>query len=231
MKSIVFDAGAIISLTINDLLWLLEPLKKRFRGDFYISKEVKKEIVDKPLTTTKRFKFEALKVLHYIDNGTISIVDNEEIRKKTNLLLELANNSFIAYNNPINVVHYGEMSGIATAIFNNSDAYVVDERTTRLLTENPNKLKNILRHTLHADIKINYNELKEFQKLIKNIRIIRSVELVTIAYELGLLDKYLTNIPNPRQTLLDSVLWGVKISGCAVSKREVEQILKIESKR
>ena len=230
MKSIVFDAGGIISLAINDLLWLLEPLKKRFKGDFHISKAIKKEIVDKPLKT-KRFKFEALKVLHYIDNGTISIIDNNEIRKQTGLLLELANNSFIAHSHPINIVHYGEMSGIATAIFNNSDAYVIDERTTRTLIENPDKLKNILRHTLHTGIKIDYIKLKEFQKLTKNIRIIRSVELVTIAYELRLLDKYLTDIPNPRQTLLDSVLWGVKLNGCAVSKREIDQILKIESKR
>ena len=230
MKSIVFDAGGIISLTINDLLWLLEPLKKGFNGDFYVSKAIKKEIVDKPLTT-KRFKFEALKVLHYIDNGTVSIVDNKEIKKKTELLLDLANNSFIANNQPINIVHYGEISGIATALFNNSAAFVIDERTTRTLIEDPNRLKNILRHTLHTDIKINYNKLKEFQKLIGNIKIIRSVELVTIAYELGLLDKYLTNIQNPRQTLLDSVLWSVKLNGCAVSKREIEQIIKLEIKR
>ncbi|MBL7054947.1 hypothetical protein ISS05_04285 [Candidatus Woesearchaeota archaeon] len=230
MKSIVFDAGPIISLAINDLLWLLEPLKKRFKGNFYISKGIKQEIVDKPLKT-KRFKFEALKVLNYIENGTISIVDNEDIRKKTELLLDLANNSFIAHNHPINIVHYGEMSGIATAILNNSDAYAVDERTTRTLIENPDKLKNILRHTLHTRIKIDYSKLKEFQKLTKNIKVIRSVELVTIAYELGLLDKYLVNTINPRQTLLESVLWGVKLNGCAVSKREIEQILKIENKR
>jgi len=230
LKSIVFDAGPIISLAINDLLWLLEPLKKRFKGYFYISKAVKKEIVDKPLTT-KRFKFEALKVLHYIDNGTISIFDNIEIKNKTKLLLDLANNSFIAHSQPINIVHYGEMSGIAACILNNSNTYVVDERTTRLLMENLDKLKNILRHTLHTGIKIDYNKLKEFQKITKQIKVIRSVELVTIAYELGLLDKYLTNIPNPKQTILESVLWGVKLNGCAISKREIEQIMKIETKR
>lgn len=230
MKSIVFDAGGIISLAINDLLWLLEPLKKRFGGEFYISNFIKKEVVDKPLAT-KRFKFEALKVLHYINNRTLNIVGNEKVKEKTELLLNLANNSFIAHSQPINIVHYGEISGISTYIFNNSDAYVVDERTTRILIENPKKLKNILRHTLHTDIRIDYNKLKEFQKLTKNIKIIRSVELATIAYELGLLDKYLTKIPNPRQTLLDSVLWGVKLNGCAVSKREIEQILKLESKR
>lgn len=59
---------------------------------------------------------------------------------------------------------------------------------------------------------------------------IRSVELVTIAYELGMLDKYLPNAPDPKKTLLDSVLWGVKLNGCAVSKHEIEQILRMEIK-
>jgi hypothetical protein len=230
LKSIIFDAGPVISLAINNLLWLLEPLKKRFKGDFSISKSIKKEIVDKPLTT-KCFKFEALRVLYYIDKGIITVLDNSEIRRKTQQLLELANNSFTARSQPINIVHYGEMSGIATALYKNSEAYVVDERTTRYLIEDPNKLRNILRHTLHTDIKINHSKLKEFHKLAGNIKVIRSVELVAVAYELGLLDKYLTNIPNPRRTLLESVLWGVKLNGCAVSKKEIEQIIRMESKR
>ncbi len=230
MKSIVFDAGPIISLAINNLLWLLEALKKKFKGEFYISNDIKKEVIDKPLTT-KRFKFEALRVFYYINNGTINISDGEEIRKKTKLLLELANNSFIAQSQPINIVHYGEMSGLATACFNKSDAYVVDERTTRALIENPNKLRNILRHTLHTDVKINHSKLRELQRIVGNMKVIRSVELVTIAYELGLLDKYLANVPNSKRTLLESVLWGVKLNGCAVSKREIEQIIRVESKR
>lgn len=230
MKSIVFDAGSVISLTINDLLWLLDRLKKRFKGEFQISKGIKKELVDKPLTT-KRFKFEAIKVLQMINNGVLTIEDSEQIRKTTEILLDTANKSFYAHGQPINIVHYGEMSGLATAIHNKSDAYVVDERTTRLLIENPNKIRNILRHTLHTDIKINQGMLKEFQKLAKGVKIIRSIELVVIAYELGLLDIYLTELPEPKKTLLESVLWGLKLNGCAVSKREIEQIIKLETKR
>ena len=45
----------------------------------------------------------------------------------------------------------------------------------------------------------------------------------------GILNKYLADIKNPHETLLDSVLWGVKLNGCAVSKQEIEEILKIES--
>ena len=56
------------------------------------------------------------------------------------------------------------------------------------------------------------------------------MELVTIAYEKGLLDNYLADVKEPRKTLLDSVLWGVKLNGCSVSRREIEQIIRMEGK-
>ena len=65
---------------------------------------------------------------------------------------------------------------------------------------------------------------------VNNIRAIRSVELVAVAYELGILDSYITKIPDARKNLLESVLWGVKLNGCAVSKDEIGQILRIEAK-
>ena len=56
------------------------------------------------------------------------------------------------------------------------------------------------------------------------------MELVTVAYELGILDSYITKIPDARKNLLEGVLWGVKLNGCAVSKDEIEQIVNLESK-
>ncbi|MBI2656373.1 hypothetical protein HYX03_01385 [Candidatus Woesearchaeota archaeon] len=53
---------------------------------------------------------------------------------------------------------------------------------------------------------------------------------MAIAYEHGLLDDYITKIPDARKNLLESVLWGVKLNGCAVSKDEIEQIVRIEIK-
>ena len=64
MKCLVFDSGPIISLTTNNLLWILEPLKNKFKGRFVITEGVRKELIDKPLTT-KKFKFEALHCLLY----------------------------------------------------------------------------------------------------------------------------------------------------------------------
>ena len=229
MKTIVFDTGPIISLTMNNLLWVLEPLKQIGNVNFCITNPVKKELVDIPLNKTKRFKFEALQVLHYIENKTLEIVDNDKIKKQTSKLLGIANNCFKAFGHNISIMHEAEMSAIALCIQKKADALVLDERTARLLIENPKKLLNILKHTLHTGVKENKGNMKEFKKIAKDIRIIRSVELAAVAYENGFLDKYLTNtIPFSKKILLESVLWGVKLNGCAVSKREIEQIMRIE---
>ena len=228
MKSIVFDTGPVISLTLNNLLWILEPLKNISNANFYITDSVKKELVDTPLNKTKRFKFEALQVLHYIENKTLEVVSNEQIYGETAKFLEIANNCFTAFGQSMRLVHEAEMSAIALYLQKKADAFVVDERTTRLLVENPKRLHNILNHNLNTKVSENKNRIREFQKLTKDVKIIRSVELVTIAYEKGMLNRYLANTPNPQQTLLESVLWGIKISGCAVSKKEIEQIIREE---
>jgi predicted nucleic acid-binding protein len=227
MKSIVFDTGPIISLTMNNLLWLLEPLKDRFGGEFYISKTVREELIDKPLST-KKFKFEALQTLQYIKRGTLKVIDNENTKKITSKLLELANNSFKARGNWIRIVHHGEIESLASAILLNSKALVIDERTTRTLLEDPKTLIRILQNKLHTKIFVNEKNLVEFEKEVRNIKVIRSVELITAAFELGLLDRYLPDISNPKENLLDAVLWGAKFYGCAVSNREIEDIIRLE---
>jgi len=230
MKSIVFDAGPIISLTTNNLLWVLRELEGRYKGKFYIAEAVKNELVDKPLTI-KRFKFEALQVSRYIKEDVIRVIGKKQLKQKTLELLTLANTCFKARNNFVRIVHYGEMAGLAACLNLNSDAFSVDERTTRLLIENPKRLAQILGHKLHTRIEVDGENLKKLGKLIGGIKVIRSVELVTIAYEKGLLDNYLADVKEPRKTLLDSILWGVKLNGCSVSKREIEQIIRLEGRK
>ena len=45
-----------------------------------------------------------------------------------------------------------------------------------------------------------------------------------------MLDNYITKLPDARKNLLESVLWGVKLNGCAVSKEEIENIVRLEAK-
>ena len=55
-----------------------------------------------------------------------------------------------------------------------------------------------------------------------------------VAYELGLLDKYMfeqeeKTVPNPRRALVEGVLWGIKLIGCSIGREELEDIVKIET--
>jgi len=226
MKALIFDTGPIISLTLNNLLWVLEPLKKQFKGDFFITSAVETELIKRPLAS-KKFKFEALQVLHYLDKGVIKIYENEHIKEKTLDLLDIANNSFQAYGHNINIVNFAEIEVLVAALELKANAVVIDERTTRALVENPMYMKKRLGKKLHTNITVNKKNVNLFTAFTKGIKVIRSSELATIAFELGFLDKYLTKIENPKKTLLESILWGIKLNGCALSTDEINELSRL----
>lgn len=229
-KCLVFDAGPIISLATNNLLEVLPPLKERFRGEFFITPVVKKEVVDKPLLS-KRFKFEALQILQQISLGTIRVIDSKALHQKALELLGLANTLYRARGNWMRIMHIGEIETLAAAALLQADAIVIDERTTRMVLESPTDLVYHLENKLHTKVTMNKENVEELQTALMNIPVIRSTELVTIGFECGLFDKYLAQISNPRRTLIEGLLWGVKLKGCAISDQEIQEIVKSEEMR
>jgi len=115
---------------MNNLLWLLEPLHREYRGTFYIPMAVKRELIDKPLQT-KRFKFEALQIIPYISNGTLQVIENDTILSKAHQLIDLANRIYKAKGNYIQIIQIGEMEALAAAMYFEANAVVIDERITR----------------------------------------------------------------------------------------------------
>ncbi len=228
MKAIVFDTSSIITLSLNNLLYLLPELKHRFKGQFFITKDVKREIIDKPLKS-KKFKLEALQIHQLILDNTLEIY-GQQIEKQTQHILNICNNLFKGKNHFIHLVDKAEVEALALANLLRA-TYIVDERTMRMLIEAPLELKKILERKLHTKITINNNNLKQLQKEI-NVNIIRSTELVTAAYSLSLLNNltkhdHLINL-NLKREVLDGLLWGLKLNGCSISRKEIDQIEEIE---
>ena len=158
MKSIGFDAGPIISLATNNLLWLLEPLKKRFGGRFFITPAVKRELIDKPFET-KRYEFEAFQVAKLIDDGVLDVVRNAKIFKLRDKLLELANHSFKVGDDWLRIVHEGEVEVLAADAVLNADATVVDERTVRMFLEAPERLATLFEQRIHEKVYVNWDNI------------------------------------------------------------------------
>ncbi|HOI18412.1 MAG TPA: hypothetical protein PLX15_00960 [Candidatus Woesearchaeota archaeon] len=227
MKYISCDAGPIISLSMNNLLWVLKELKKK-DVSFCIGSVVKSEMFDKPINI-RRFKLKAIQVLDLISEGVISLIDiDTKIRDE---LMTLSNNIFYAYKRPIPIVHNGEIETLAMYIEKSHNALLLDERTMRLLIESPLNLKTILASKLHTKIKINYDALDKFQNIVKTVKIIRSSELLISAYSMGMFNCYLEEnqektLPNIKEQLLDGLLWGVKLSGCSISEDEIHSLKK-----
>lgn len=231
MKNLIFDTGPIINLTINNLLWLLDGLKEEFNGEFYITPEIYNELINKPLSTRK-YKLEALQVLPYITKGTLKVYNNSTMLQMANELAKYANNSFEIEHRSIEIVHKGEMEAVAAAAFLKADAIVIDERTTRHLIENPKKIAWHLENTIHKKVFTNLENLDKLREMLNNIRVIRSTELVAIAYEKDLLKQYTENagkvVPNINKAVLEGALWGVKLNGCSVKEDEIAEILRLE---
>lgn len=227
MKSLVFDAGPIISLTTNNLLWLIQKLKQRYGGDFLIPKEVQYELVDKPLEI-KIFKFEALEVMNEIRKGNLKVVSEPKIQALKQELLSMANGCYSAKGVSIKLVHEGEMASLATALVYNSDAVVIDERTTRELIENPEGLARLMEKRLKTKVTINSACVDRIREKIGGLKIIRSVELAMAGFELGWFDEYLPLDKDARKTLIEAILWGIKMRGAAISQEEIDRIVRLE---
>src|SRR3989338_9190476 len=108
MRCIVFDTGPLISLTITNLLWILDGIKDAFKGEFYITPTVYEELITKPLKTRK-YKLEALQVLPYITKGTLKIYNNLPIINIAKELDTIANKIFQVEGNYVQIVHRGEI--------------------------------------------------------------------------------------------------------------------------
>ena len=228
MKAIVFDSSSIISLAMNDLLWTLKALKKIYEGDFYIPNSVKKEIIDVPIKS-KKFKLEAIMISKLVDEGILKVGKTVDVNK----LLFLANSVFISKENlqvkspggKLNILQKGEIEAIALCAELNADAYVVDERTMRLFMEDSEGLKTILEGKLHTSVSVDNKMLSDFKKQINGVNIIRSSELMMVALEKGLFEEYI-NVKNKRE-LVDAILWGLRLRGCAISTEEINETIKL----
>ena len=162
-KVIIFDASTLITLAMNGLLPEFRELKKIFKGKFIITKDVKREIIDRPITI-KRFELEALKLKQLLDEKILEMpsclgINEDEISIKTKEILNLANNLFIGKGKNLELIQFGEASCLVLSRLLDEkkieNVIAVDERTTRMLGEKPENLEKLLRKKLHIKVTLN----------------------------------------------------------------------------
>jgi len=223
-KAIVFDSGTLINFAMNGLFQEFRELKKIFNGKFLITKEVKGEIIDRPLTI-KRFELEALKLQELLEENVLEMpsafgVDENKISQITKQVLDVSNDTFFGKENAIHIIDLGEASCIALSKLldekNIKNVISVDERTIRVLCEKPENLLTLLQKKLHTGITAKKENFKYFQ----GYKFIRSAELMYILYKRGI-------IKLKNHNILDALLYAVKFKGCSISDEEISEMEKL----
>ena len=223
-NAIIFDSSTLISLSMNNLFEEIRGLKKIFKGKFLITKDVKSEIIDKPLNI-KRFELEAIRLKQLLDEGILEMpsavgVNDRDISNATRDILETANKTFYSGNKDIHLIDLGEASALALSkIMTEKDMnniLAVDERTTRMLAEKPESLRKIMEGKLHTKIKTKEQNYVFF----KNFRFVRSTELIYVAYKKGI-------VKSKDKNILDALLYALKFKGTAISDEEINEIKKM----
>lgn len=217
MKYIIFDSGPIINFAMNGLLPVLKKLKKEFDGEFLITKEVRQEIIDTPMNI-KKYELEALQIKQLFDEGIIkhanlSVQQIDELRIKREEIMNMANTTFYANNHPLHLIEKGESAALALSLMTKeSNVIAIDERTARMLCENPENLRKLLQKKLNTNITAN----KKNYEFFKKFKVIRSTELAYIAFNKGLIDLKDKNT-------LEAMLYALKYHGCSISEEEIEE--------
>ncbi len=221
IKAIVFDSGPLINLSMNGLLYILEELKKNFNGKFLITKAVKYEVLEHPVKIS-RFKLGALKIENLIKKKVLEMpsaleISDEKINIRTKKLLNIANHSLQIKGKWLDIVSEGEISCLALSSELKEkgikNIIAIDERTTRLLCENPKNLEKTISKKLHTKAKLANKDLKIFSQY----KIIRSPEIAYTAYKKGLIRLKGKNV-------LEALLYATKFKGAAISFEEIKEI-------
>ena len=209
---------------MNGLLYILEELKKNFDGKFIITKDVKTEVLDRPIKI-QRFELEALRIQRLIDNKVLELpsslnINESDLNKKTFDLMKSANNLLENKKKKIKIVSEAEISCLALSEILNKknieNIIAIDERTTRLLSEAPQELEKIISRKMHFRVHFSSKDFSKFEKF----KFIRSPEIVYAAHK-----KDLLKIKDSRA--LEATIYATKFKGSSISWDEIKILKKL----
>lgn len=222
-KDIVCDSGSFISLTSSCLSETVYFLAKKHNVRFIVPPAVVSEAVDYPLNKgIKRYMFSAIKIKYAINDGILLKVQGTNTNNEAKRIMELANNLFYIRGKPLRLVQIGEAETLALALELGVENLLMDERTTRLLVEAPFSIKEHLEQEFKINVMVNRKNMTELSDKIGRFNVIRSSEIVAVAYEYGFFGRY----KDVEKEAYEAALYKVRFSGCSIGMNEIREYLK-----
>jgi predicted nucleic acid-binding protein len=217
-KTVVADSSSIISLALNCMSSALQEMGVKL----LVTDEIYEEIILRPMGS-KRYALESMRIKKLFSDGVISVQNPEPLI--TEEIMNLSNSIYHVKNHPLHLIHKGEAAALALLAGIEADAFLIDERTTRMLIEDPETLRTVLSDQLGRHVDMDHQKLAAFSDILPDISILRSSEVAAVAYEKGILCR---NLGNPGKEALMATLYALKFSGCAISWQEINEYMSIE---
>ena len=215
---IICDSSSLISLADSCLLPTLKTIKEHLDGSVFISPRVEHESVTRPMGI-KEYSLAALRIRQAIADGTLTLIEGRRSDQETNQILEHSNRVYSIGNRPMRILHEGEAEMLALADELGIGNILMDERTTRMLSEYPEGLRKHYVKEFGKEVRVSEGDLRWFARLTKDMNIFRSSEVVVVAYELGYFKKY----RGMESQMLEAALYALKFAGCGITFDEIRE--------
>jgi predicted nucleic acid-binding protein len=222
MVDLVLDSSSLISLSTSCLFEILNGLQKQVDLEFIVPQSVVIESVDRP-SHIKRFELSAVRIKRGITKKAIQVKKlNAETEQYVKKIVDSANQLFHTEKQFVKILHRGEADALGLLKQLNSSVLVIDEKITRLLIEDMDSLKRLLEKRQGTKMRMSPEHKKILQEILPKPKIIRSAELVSLAYEENLLEDIISNSKHA----LEAALYSVKYKGCSLTDHEIQEYLK-----
>ncbi|MFQ5406354.1 MAG: hypothetical protein ACE5DI_04315 [Candidatus Micrarchaeia archaeon] len=215
MSRLVCDASSLISLSSTCNIEVLKFLKGK-NARFLIPPAVHSEIVSRPIQIRK-YQFSAVRLRNALTTKSLEVTSVEKLKLKTQEVMNTANNSFFVEERPLRLVHDGEAECVALYDFVNANALLIDEKTTRMMIEDPLRLQKVLQSEYKASVDVNSKNLSAFSKITKNMFVTRSSEILAAAAKKGFFSEY-----KDPSLALRAAVYALKESGCSLTNKELK---------
>ena len=220
-RTIVVDSSSIITISDNCMIKVVRNLAQISGIKFVLPESVYEESVVRPLSI-KRYELNAVRIKDAVQDGYISVVrTTQSVARAMDEIGEASDRICTAGGKALKLIQRGETEALALANELGVKTVLVDERTTRMLVEEPQNMHGVLERRHERKIVINPDAAHRFMGMFENFKIVRSVELIALAYESGAFGEEL----HKSREALEASLWAAKYAGCAVSEDEIRKYM------
>ncbi len=222
LKKIVVDSSSLITISDSCIMKIVRHVSEREKISFIIPESVYVESVENPLHI-KKYELNAIRIRDAVDEGYLSVAKSTAAtREWMDRLSAITATLKNAGGRQLRLLQWGESETLGLLKETGANILMIDERTTRLLIEDPAALTGILSKRHGTQVGLDREKMKWFSANFSGTNVIRSVELIALAYEDGSMD---SELHKSRQAL-EAALYAAKFSGCAVSEAEIQEYLR-----